>query len=219
MPESMAEQPNAITYRIAVQDDEPEIFALLTEVAPEIPIPLDQPGTEGRKITDSRMTTEIVQCRGGSWVAVDASGNVVGFALARRDLHATDRATSLKYIGVSGSSRGLGISSNLVNNLKAKGVPLTATVLSGNQSNMADRFVKFGSRKLALMTRKQDFGGTHKMPRKPSRPDGPEQTKRFIETAEEVGVTNEKALDRAFRKIAPDRHEYSHCVEIVGCSL
>jgi hypothetical protein len=60
MPESMAEQPNAITYRIAVQDDEPEIFALLTEVAPEIPIPLDQPGTEGRKITDSRMTTEIV---------------------------------------------------------------------------------------------------------------------------------------------------------------
>ena len=131
-----------INYRVAVQDDEPEIFALFKEVAPEIPIPLEVPGTE------DGMITEIVQCRGGSWVAVDASGNVVGFALARPDLRATDRATSLKYIGVSGSSRGLGISSELVNNLKAKGAPLTASVLSSNQSNMAHRFVKFGFTKV-----------------------------------------------------------------------
>jgi hypothetical protein len=48
-----------INYRVAVQDDEPEIFALFKEVAPEIPIPLEVPGTE------DRMITEIVQCRGG----------------------------------------------------------------------------------------------------------------------------------------------------------
>jgi N-acetylglutamate synthase-like GNAT family acetyltransferase len=132
-----------ITYRLAVRADEPDILALFREVAPEIPIPLEEPGTE------DRMITEIVQCRGGSWVAVDASGNVVGFALARPDLRANDRATSLKYIGVSGGSRGLGISSNLVNNLKAKNLPLTASVLFGNQSNMADRFVQFGFTKVA----------------------------------------------------------------------
>lgn len=39
------------------------------------------------------------------------------------------------------------------------------------------------------------------MPRKPSKPDDPEQSKRFIETAEEVGATEDNALDRAFEKI------------------
>ncbi|MGO9401298.1 MAG: hypothetical protein ACLP19_26170 [Xanthobacteraceae bacterium] len=41
------------------------------------------------------------------------------------------------------------------------------------------------------------------MPRKPSKPDDPEQSKRFIETAEEVGAdTDDEALERAFKKIA-----------------
>jgi hypothetical protein len=40
------------------------------------------------------------------------------------------------------------------------------------------------------------------MPRKPSTPDDPEQSKRFIETAEEVGAdTDNEALERAFKKI------------------
>ena len=41
------------------------------------------------------------------------------------------------------------------------------------------------------------------MPRKPTKPDDPEQSKRFIETAEEVGAGDEGALERAFKKIAP----------------
>lgn len=40
------------------------------------------------------------------------------------------------------------------------------------------------------------------MPRKPTKPDDPEQSKRFIETAEEVGATDDKALERALKKIA-----------------
>ena len=40
------------------------------------------------------------------------------------------------------------------------------------------------------------------MPRKPSKPDDPEESKRFIETAEEVGADDEKALERAFKKMA-----------------
>jgi hypothetical protein len=43
------------------------------------------------------------------------------------------------------------------------------------------------------------------MGRKPApKPDDSEQSKRFIETAEEVGAdTDDQALERAFKKIAP----------------
>jgi hypothetical protein len=42
------------------------------------------------------------------------------------------------------------------------------------------------------------------MPRKRAKPDDPEQSKRFIETADEVGAdTDDEALERAFKKIAP----------------
>jgi hypothetical protein len=46
------------------------------------------------------------------------------------------------------------------------------------------------------------------MPRKPTKPDNPEQSKRFIETAEEVGAdTDDAALERAFKKIAPQKRD------------
>jgi hypothetical protein len=41
------------------------------------------------------------------------------------------------------------------------------------------------------------------MPRKPTKPDDPEQSKRFIETAEQVEADDEEALERAFKKLAP----------------
>ena len=41
------------------------------------------------------------------------------------------------------------------------------------------------------------------MPRKSSKPDDPEQSKRFIETAEEVGAaTDDEALERAFKRVS-----------------
>lgn len=43
------------------------------------------------------------------------------------------------------------------------------------------------------------------MPRKPTKPDNAEQSKRFIETAEEVGANDEQALERAFAKIGPNK--------------
>jgi hypothetical protein len=43
------------------------------------------------------------------------------------------------------------------------------------------------------------------MPKKPaSKPDDAEQSKRFIETAEEIGADDD-ALERAFKKIASGR--------------
>jgi hypothetical protein len=42
------------------------------------------------------------------------------------------------------------------------------------------------------------------MSKQPKRkPDDPEQSKRFIETAEEVGADDAEALERAFKRIAP----------------
>ena len=43
------------------------------------------------------------------------------------------------------------------------------------------------------------------MGRKPApKPDDPKQSKRFIETAEQVGAdTDDEALERAFKKIGP----------------
>ncbi len=43
------------------------------------------------------------------------------------------------------------------------------------------------------------------MPRKPTKPDDPAQSKRFIETAEEVGADDEEALERTFKKIVPEK--------------
>lgn len=41
------------------------------------------------------------------------------------------------------------------------------------------------------------------MPRKPTKHDDPEQSKRFLETAEQVEADDKEALERAFKKIAP----------------
>jgi hypothetical protein len=44
------------------------------------------------------------------------------------------------------------------------------------------------------------------MPRKPERkPDDPEQSKRFIDTAKEIGADDPKALDRVFKKVATSK--------------
>jgi N-acetylglutamate synthase-like GNAT family acetyltransferase len=111
-------------YRVASRDDDTDILAVLEEVASEIPVSIDTPETQ------DKIKTVIIQCRdrGESRVAIDADGTVVGFALAEPDFHERG-AISLRYIGVSGNSRRRGIFATLMENLKAKGAPLTASVL------------------------------------------------------------------------------------------
>lgn len=135
----MTQAPKPIEYRKAVLDDETKIWPVVEEVAPEIPVLLDTP--EDKAI----MKGQIVECRqsGKSWVAVDASGTVVGFALARIDIH-DQKAISLRYIGVSKNGRGRKVCATLMEKLKADGAPLTAGVLDDNRSAMADRLVKMG---------------------------------------------------------------------------
>ena len=51
------------------------------------------------------------------------------------------------------------------------------------------------------------------MPRKPTKPDDPEQSKRFIETAEEVGADDDEALERAFKKIEDSKAQPSRPIQ------
>lgn len=145
----MTEIDNTIKYRAVGRNDETDILAVLEEVAPEIPMPLEN---------QDAIKTIIIQCResGKSWVAVEAKGRLVGFALAKPDLH-QHGAISLRYIGVSKESRGFGLSTVLIEKLKTEGVPLTASVSHTNQSNMANRLVKDGFTKTGANSTETQF--------------------------------------------------------------
>jgi hypothetical protein len=136
----MTQTSNPIECRVAIQDDETDILAVLEEIAPEIPVLIDASDNQ------HPIRSVIIECHqsGKSWVAVDAGGTVVGVALAKPDHHEQQAAISLRYIGVSKNSRGRGIFYALIENLKANGIPITASVLHGNQSGMVDHLVKIG---------------------------------------------------------------------------
>jgi N-acetylglutamate synthase-like GNAT family acetyltransferase len=139
----MTQTSNTVDYRVASRNDETGILDVLAEVAPEIPVSIDA--------SDSQHPIRgiIRECHesGKSWVAVDADGKVVGCVLAKKDIHDV-QAISLRYIGVSGNSRRRRIFATLMEKMKASGAPLTASVLHGNQSAMADLLVKMGFTKV-----------------------------------------------------------------------
>jgi len=132
-------EDNRVAYRKANNGDVRGIFAILQEVAPEIPLSLDTP--ESQEV----MQFIIAECcaSGESWVAVGTDGAIVGLALVKPDRHERflheNEALSVRYIGVSGNRRRHGIFHGLMAKLMGKEVPLTATVLHANRCGMADR--------------------------------------------------------------------------------
>jgi ribosomal protein S18 acetylase RimI-like enzyme len=125
------------TYRIAVPGDEAGILKVFAEVAPEVP-------TAVRTQTSGHI--EQLVASGQTWVAVDADGKVVGYALAEPH----DRETlSLAYLGVSKAARGQHISSALISKLKESGAPIVTDVRTNNSSSMVERFEHFGFEKAA----------------------------------------------------------------------
>jgi predicted N-acetyltransferase YhbS len=100
----MTQNSNTIKYRIATRDDETDIYAVMKEVAPEIPVSLD---TEDNRIIMHGIITEC-HASGKSWVAIDTNGEVVGCVLARPDIHEPS-AISLRHVGVKKASRCQGI--------------------------------------------------------------------------------------------------------------
>jgi len=157
-------EESAVEYRKANDVDVRGIFAILQEVAPEIPVSLNTP--ESQEV----MRGIIAECCASreSWVAVGTGGTIVGIALAKPDIlerfHHENGALALRYVGVSSSSRRHGIFHGLMEKLKAKGVPLTATVLNDNQSGMVDRLSKIGFTKSKTAPKQVELRWEHTPP-------------------------------------------------------
>jgi hypothetical protein len=142
-------------YRLATSNDASAIFAVLEEVAPEIPVCLDNPNRKdgdpdglfrvepGAAVQPQHPLAVRIQEGIGSgnvWIALDRDNQVVGFLLAEPDR----KALELTYGGVRTSHRGNDIFPTLVKKMMPKGVPLTATVLHSNKSDMVNRLLKLG---------------------------------------------------------------------------
>lgn len=121
-----------LTYRAAVSGDEAGILNVFAEVAPEVPTAV-RPQTEG--LIKGWVAT------GVSWVAVDADGSIVGYALAEPY---DGKTLSLVYLGVSKAARNHHVSSSLVSKLQEIGAPIITDVRSNNKSSMVERFEQFG---------------------------------------------------------------------------
>jgi len=122
------------SYRLATTKEASAIFDVLEVVAPEIPVRLDTPDRKA-------LLFERIQAGIDSnyvWIALDCNNQVVGFLLAEPGSNALD----LSYGGVRTSHRGQHIFPDLLKKMKAKGVPLTATVMHSNMSNMLNRLSK-----------------------------------------------------------------------------
>jgi hypothetical protein len=121
-----------VVCRVAVPDDEVGILLVFAEVAPEVP-------TVVRPQARAYIARYVAS--GQSLIAVDALGNIVGYALAEPH----DKETlSLVYLGVSKTVRGQHISSVLISTMKEIGAPIITDVRSDNKSSMVQRFLGFG---------------------------------------------------------------------------
>jgi hypothetical protein len=117
----MAAKTHVMTSRVAVPGDEAAILNVFEEVAPEVPTSV-LPQTDG--------IVKRLVASGQSWVAVDADGNIVGYALV--------------YMGVSKAARNQHVSSSLISKLQEIGAPIITDVRSNNKSSMVERFEHFG---------------------------------------------------------------------------
>ena len=130
--------------RVAKQDDETNIWDVLVEVAPEIPVPTDD---QERQKALQDLIRRCVD-GGDTWVAVDSNGAVIGFILAKPDIyerfHKENDALTLPYVGVSKKWQKRGVFTALMDELTSRSVPLTAVVLHTNKSNMVANLEKSG---------------------------------------------------------------------------
>jgi hypothetical protein len=138
-----------VTFRLAAPRDAPTIFALLEEVAPEIPLTIRDDLHRQQWLAKVQEWCALRS----SIVALRKGGKIVGFQIAT-PTNAGERMGNpdaplsdgimLQYAGVTKHSRGQGIFPALIENLKRGGLPLYATVKHSNRSAMADRLVKMG---------------------------------------------------------------------------
>jgi GNAT superfamily N-acetyltransferase len=138
-----------ITYRPAVIDDSGEIHVLLLRLAPEIPVLADTLEREEALYALTRVCTR----SGESWVACDAAGHIIGFALVELIDHgrhfAEQEVLELHHAGVAPEHRRQGVFASLIGKLLQRLVPVTTTVSRQNRSEAVRQFEKLGFRNSA----------------------------------------------------------------------
>jgi len=124
----------SFTIRLALPADAERIFAILSEVACQIPI------TEHVEA----LKTQIDDCcySGLSYVAVDEDDDVVGVQLAKRARWFDDEYIHLTYAGVTAAAREKKILTRLIDAEKGHGLPLVAVVKPDNKSKMVVRLTR-----------------------------------------------------------------------------
>lgn len=133
-----------VSIRVARPSDAATIFAVLAEVASEIPVRLD--GMERQ----NAIRSIVAECCKGkiSWVALDEDRKVVGFLLSQ--IRSTDSAgmefsgVELLYGGMLKANRSHGQFSALLQKAKSLGTPLYAVVKHTNSGSMVARLTKAG---------------------------------------------------------------------------
>jgi hypothetical protein len=151
--------------RVATLNDAAQILSILEEVAPEIPVALDNP--EAREVVISR----IKQCCsfGETCVAANRTNRIVGFLLVEpeemeRFLH-DNQALHLPYGGVTKTWRNQGTFQNLIEMVMSRHAPLTATVKRENRCKMAPRLIKIGFTKVSCNAQEDKFRWQPRKPR------------------------------------------------------
>ena len=134
----------AAAYRLARLEEAADILTALIEVAPEIPVQVEPLERE------EALYALIRNCArsGESWVALDATGRIVGFLLAEpnqaRRHYAEHEIIELRYGGVVKAHRRQRIFTELLKRVLDRLVPVTATISPANQSGAADLLKKLG---------------------------------------------------------------------------
>ena len=140
---------SAISYRPAGLDDARDIFPVVIEVAPEIPLLADTLERE------EALYALIRNCArsGQSWVAGDEGGGFVGFLLAEpveaRRHYAEHEVVELRYAGVGKNSRRRGVFAAMLDRAIDRMLPLTASVSPANRCGVADYLQRRGFRPLS----------------------------------------------------------------------
>jgi hypothetical protein len=145
-----------MNLRIAKADDALGIFAVLAEVAPEIPLLLD---TNERQEAVATMISSWIAL-GESWVAMGDNGRVIGFILVEPDrlerFHNNNLALHLCYAGVAKGERKAGVFRAMIEQLTSRKVSLTASVKAANQSDMAARLTQMGFQRSSTISGDED---------------------------------------------------------------
>ena len=146
-----------VSYRPAELGDAADIHGLLLALAPEIPLLVDALEREEALYVVVRNFAR----SGESWVAVDETGTIIGFALAapleRRRHYGENEVLELRYAGIVPDNRRRGIFSEMLRRICDRMLPVVTTVNAANASGIDRRLAAIGFRQTGAAGGERQF--------------------------------------------------------------